>query len=126
MQYEHIPELNQQPMVSFDFDDTLAISCTDQGDWTSLPNFEMLDLLRQYATDGCRVAVISSREEGDKGEIVEFVQRYKLPVAKIICTDGDFKGPILAALGVVVHHDDLERSDEDPTSAYTGKWCKVR
>lgn len=121
-------------VVSFDFDSTLTKPHWSDSDelWVAAdpreedaPNWDNIALMRKFAEQGFEIIIVTSRSEGQRGEVGEFVKKYKLPVKEIICTNGRDKGPILQQLGVEAHHDDLEQQHEDPQMVFKGKWVKV-
>lgn len=107
-------------LVSFDFDDTLALTRPDE-DWGSVdagPNEPMVAALRAHAAAGDEVIIVTSRHSRGEGRlnfhpdeprrwaVADFVAEHKLPVTAIHFTDGKDKAPTLVELGVAKHFDD--------------------
>ena len=103
-------------IVSFDFDDTLTFAPFDPEEEDFVykgPHKEMLNKIRGYIEDPeVVVYIVTSRKQGGMGEVKEFVEKYKLKVDGIYCTDGDWKAPTLKELGVTLHHDDDSEENE--------------
>ena len=101
--------------IAFDFDDTLTIKVPGS---RALPNFNMINLLREYAAAGHMVVIVTYRcKDNERREwfsvnepyrvvISEFVQEHALPVDQVRFTNHTEKGPVLALLGAHVHYDD--------------------
>ncbi len=114
-------ELESPSTVSFDFDCTLTMphwSWEDQV-WRGgmEPNWDNIQRMTKYHEAGHRIVVVTSRNEEaekthdqDNGRIsvADFIAKYKLPVDEIYFTSGDDKGPQLAEIGAVIHHDDFQ------------------
>lgn len=103
-------------IVSFDFDDTLTFAPFDPEEEHSVykgPHEEMMKKIRGYIEDPeVTVYIVTSRKQGGMGQVKGFVEKYKLKVDGIYCTDGDWKAPTLKELGVTLHHDDDSQENE--------------
>ena len=126
--------VNNKRLISFDFDSTLTKPFWDSDNelWMTAdprdedsPNWDNIALLLKFHQEGCDVIITTSRSEGERQGVVDFVKKYKLPVVEIVCTNGRDKGPILQQMGVERHHDDLAQQHEDPHGDFKGKWVKV-
>jgi hypothetical protein len=94
-------------VLTVDFDDTLATTTTSGWGGTSLqPIQRILDFVREKASSGWAVHVVTFRSEDDKQEVTDFIKGYKLPVYFVHCTDGKNKTPFLKKLGSKLHIDD--------------------
>jgi len=109
-------------LVSFDFDDTLAMTRPDEN-WGSVncgPNEPMIAALRAHHEAGDEVIIVTSRHADGEFDcnrpkgwppvvfVGVFVAEHKLPVTAIHFTDGENKVVTLERLGVVKHFDDDE------------------
>jgi len=94
-------------VLTVDFDDTLATTITSGWGGTSLqPIQRLLDFVREKASSGWAVHIVTFRSEDDKREVTDFVKGYKLPIYSVHCTDGKNKVPTLKKLGSKLHIDD--------------------
>jgi len=103
-------------IISFDFDQTLF-----KGEWDPIENDFKRDtegniigelnesvarMVHHYAGKNIKIIIVSSRMDQDKNEIIEFAQKYNLPISEFYCTNGQDKVHILKSLGVSKHFDD--------------------
>jgi hypothetical protein len=94
-------------VLTVDFDDTLATTTTSGWGGTSLqPIQRILDFVREKASNGWAVHVVTFRSEDDKREVTDFIKGYKLPIKSITCTNSKNKTPFLKKLGSKLHIDD--------------------
>lgn len=110
-----------QCLISFDFDDTLAESCSIGWGGTMLVCIpEYLQLLREYHALGCKCIILTARTPKMEhiSEINEFMKRYEIDelIADIVFTSHEPKGPIANAMGVHLHYDDSDRHLESVRS----------
>ena len=96
-----------EKIMTVDFDSTLAETVSTGWGGTSLqPIQRILDFVREKASSGWAVHVVTFRSEDDKQEVTDFIKGYKLPVYFVHCTDGKNKTPFLKKLGSKLHIDD--------------------
>lgn len=100
-----------QKIVSFDFDDTL---CLHDGS----PNHPMLDLVRKYASEGCKCYVVTARNKSHETpgwiqgnqpgrvRVKKFIKEHQLPIKQCHFTNHELKGPTLWRIGASLHYDD--------------------
>jgi len=103
-------------IISFDFDDTIFKLEWDginndykrdpQGASMGILNQDIARLIKNYASKGIKIIIVSSRQEEMKQEIVDFVTEHNLPISDIYCTNGQDKVHLLKELGVSKHFDD--------------------
>jgi hypothetical protein len=94
-------------VLTVDFDDTLATTTTSGWGGTSLqPIQRILDFVREKASSGWAVHVVTFRSEDNRQEVADFIKGYKLPIRSIHCTEGKTKTPFLKKLGSKLHIDD--------------------
>ncbi len=99
--------------VSFDFDNTLLRILPDEdfGLIEDGPNEPVLEKLREHASAGDTVFIVTSRfsyreEAYGRTSVANFVAQHKLPVTRIVFTQGAPKVGFLEHLGVTKHFDD--------------------
>lgn len=109
---------NTQRVVTFDFDDTLALSHwgEEEDDWVhDGPHTPFIEKLKKHKAEGDTVYIVTSRHEEFETKalktpgqyaVSEFVEEYGLPVDGIYFTNGKPKIKTLLMLGSVMHHDD--------------------
>ncbi len=97
-------------MITFDFDETLTCPIWD---WKyqlfepSLnPNYDSFAKLRSFYEQEKEIRIVTTRWHSR--EIVDFIEKYNLPVSSIHCTEGELKGDTLLKLGSELHFDDSE------------------
>jgi acid phosphatase class B len=97
--------LNEQRIVSFDFDDTLHHNYT--------PNESMIGIMHDHHREGDLVIIMTARHEGGIPSVYDFVKKHNLPVSNIYHTSMNLKGSYLKRLGCSIHYDDnvSQRSD---------------
>ena len=108
--------------VSFDFDGTIALNVWNNEDLDYerdekskiilTPNDYIINLMRQYRSQGYKVFVVSSRIEEYKQEIIDFLNKYNVPYDECHVTNSRYKAQTLKDLNVQVHYDDDEREIE--------------
>lgn len=125
-------EQESKGLVTFDFDCTLTKPQFIDDEWIEadpkqdgVEHSENHEIMRKYATQGYTIWIVTSRYDNLKQEVEDFVKKHNLPVSNIICTNGKDKGPILARIGSLIHHDDVDKSWEDPINIFKGKWIKI-
>jgi len=121
------------PIVTFDFDDTLALSHwgKEEDDWVhDGPHQEMVDRLMNYHEKKYNIYIVTSRHEEIQDEngkwhtfdskrkppkkyieeyqmpIWEFVKKNNLPIKDVYFTNGKPKIDTLLKLKSEIHHDD--------------------
>lgn len=94
-------------MISFDFDDTLTLPVMEDGIWVSTtePNETVVSLLR-HLSNTHDIAIVSTRNDIGKDEILEFVEKHNIPVDIVKVTGGELKAATLNEIGSVLHFDD--------------------
>lgn len=121
-------------VVTFDFDSTMTTPwwCPDEERWREgdpmNPDHSHSDniaLMRKFAAEGYTIHIVTARSPMEVPQVREFIHEHKLPVTDIFPTNGEPKGPILAQLGSLIHHDDLPQSVEDPQHVFQGQWVKI-
>jgi len=96
-----------EKIMTVDFDSTLAETISTGWGGTSLqPIQRILDFVREKASNGWAVHVVTFRSEDDKREVTDFIKGYKLPIKSITCTSSKNKTPFLKKLGSKLHIDD--------------------
>ncbi len=98
-------------MITFDFDETLTCPIWDfkyQLFEPSLnPNYDSFTKLRSFDKQGKEIRIVTTRWHSQ--EIVNFLEKYSLPISSIHCTEGELKGDTLLKLGSELHFDDDEK-----------------
>ncbi len=97
-------------MITFDFDETLTRPIWDSKyqlfEPSETPNYDSFAKLRSFHEQGKEIRIVTTR--WSRLEIVDFVEKYNLPISSIHCTEGKLKGDILLKLGCLLHFDDSE------------------
>ena len=97
-------------LITIDFDDTLCYN-----DNVKVENEKLIKLINSLPEDSYEFYIVTARnKEYDKifaqNKIDKFVKKYKLPIEKIVYTDGKEKGEILKKLKSKLHVDnDLDQ-----------------
>ena len=95
-------------MITFDFDDTLTRPIWDEKyGWfepSDNPNYDTFAKLKDFNEQGQEIRIVTTR--WSRLEIVDFVEKYKLPISAIHCTEGELKGETLKKIGSQLHFDD--------------------
>ena len=95
-------------MITFDFDDTLTRPIWDEKyGWfepSDNPNYDTFAKLKDLHEQGQEIRIVTTR--WSRLEIVDFVEKYKLPISAIHCTEGELKGETLKKIGSQLHFDD--------------------
>jgi len=109
-------EKEENKVVTFDFDDTLALSHWDEDiDWWvhDGPYDVMMKKFFDFKEKGYTIYIVTSRHESQEGEtrpssttVIDFVNKYNLKPDGIFFTDGRLKASKLKELGTILHHDD--------------------
>lgn len=98
------------PAITFDFDETLTQpiwnEAKQQFEESSEPNLEAIAILNKLQQQGNKIFIVTSRL-ADK-EVIEFVKKHKLEIARIFCTAGKLKATQLKKLESTMHYDDDE------------------
>lgn len=100
-----------KPIVSFDFDSTLANSVWGNGGWdgfgcTLEPIQKVIDILHEKHNAGNDIIITSFRYGHELAEVFQFIKEYKLPVKHVIGTGRKDKTPHLIEHKVTEHYDD--------------------
>ena len=99
-------------LITIDFDDTL---CFDND--IDKPNQKLLDYIFKMHDKGYRFLIVTARNREynnfyAKTDIYDFLEKYNLPITKVVYTNGNLKGKTLKSLKSVFHIDnDLEQID---------------
>jgi hypothetical protein len=76
-------------MITFDFDDTLTRPIWDEKyGWfepSDNPNYDTFAKLKNFNEQGQEIRIVTTR--WSRLEIVDFVEKYKLPISAIHCED---------------------------------------
>ena len=106
----------EKKVITFDFDDTLALSHWDEEvDWWvhDGPQDYMMQRFRDFKEKGYKVYIVTSRHKNQEDNtrpssttVADFVQKYNLQPDGIFFTDGRPKIKRLLSLGSIMHHDD--------------------
>jgi hypothetical protein len=95
-------------MITFDFDDTLTRPVWDEKhqlfESSANPNYDTFAKLKSFDEQGEEIMIVTTR--WSRIEIVDFVEKYNLPISAIRCTEGEFKGETLLEIGSQLHFDD--------------------
>ena len=95
-------------MITFDFDDTLTRPIWDEKqqlfEFSDNPNYDSFAKLKNFHNQGKEIRIVTTR--WSRLEIVDFVEKYKLPVSAIHCTKGELKAETLKKIGSQLHFDD--------------------
>jgi hypothetical protein len=95
-------------MITFDFDDTLTCPVWSEKqqlfEFSDHPNYDSIESLRGFHDQGEEIRIVTTR--WSRLEIVDFVEKYNLPIMAIHCTEGELKGEILDKIGAKLHFDD--------------------
>jgi len=114
----YLKEQEEPKVVTFDFDDTLALSNWDEeeGNWAHIgPHKSFIDKLQQYKNKGNTVYVVTSRNEKYESQalenpnqkaVQEFLDEHGINVDGVYFTNGQSKIETLLQLGSTIHHDD--------------------
>ena len=106
-------------MITFDFDDTLTRPVWSEFElWfepSNNPNYDSIARLLSFHEQGQEIRIVTTRF--CRLEIVDFVEKYQLPISAIHCTKGELKGETLFSIGSNLHFDDSP--DE---AAHNQKW----
>jgi phosphoserine phosphatase len=123
-------EGDSKGLITFDFDSTLTKPQWSDEDemWNEadptkkgVEHSENHKLMNKYASEGYTIWIVTSRRQQNVKEVWDFVKNHKLPVSNVIATNGEEKGPILANLNALIHHDDMPKDTEDSKKAFNEK-----
>ena len=97
-------------MITFDFDETLTRPIWDAKyqlfEPSENPNYDSFTKLKKFYEQGEKISIVTTRWRSL--EIVDFVEKYSLPISSIHCTKGELKGDLLLELNAKLHFDDSE------------------
>ena len=109
----------EQKVITFDFDDTLALSHwgEEEDNWVhDGPHEQMIEKIKAYLGDpSITVYIVTSRFEKNEADALEnqyqksvreFIEEYGLNVKDVFFTNGKPKIETLLKLGSSLHHDD--------------------
>lgn len=101
------------PVVSFDFDDTLATETSyGWGGSVQVCIPLMLNLLKEYHAMGCECIILTARSDSEDNnrDINDFIATYGLKdiIKKVIYTNHCLKGPFAIEHKVSLHYDDCQ------------------
>jgi len=103
-----LEEDNNNEVVTFDFDETLAIwEYDDYEKIKSYPNAKTIKILKEFANRGYDIYIVTSRHKSRSADVESFLERYELPIKGVHYAAGD-KATILNNLNSKVHFDDDE------------------
>lgn len=99
------------PVISFDFDSTLAEEVSVGWGGTQIVCIPLiLDLLKEYHAMGCECIILTARSdsEANNRDINDYIEMYGLKdiIKKVIYTNHCLKGPFAIANKVCLHYDD--------------------
>jgi len=115
---KYLNEQEEPSVVTFDFDDTLALSHwgEEEDEWVhDGPHEPFVEKLQQYKNNGSTVYVVTSRnakyepqalENPNQRAVQEFLDEHGISVDGIYFTNGQSKIETLLQLGSTIHHDD--------------------
>ena len=113
---KYMKEEDDKPVVSFDFDNTIAMSYWDNenndyvrdvdGSAFQTPNEEIVNKIKEYKSKGYRVIVVTSRYDKWREDTESQLKEWGIPIDKVYFTNGAWKANGLKQLGVEVHYDD--------------------
>lgn len=107
--------INQQMVVTFDFDDTLLwrrIERDEDGEFIDVvddgPNPEGLALLEKAINNKYKVYIVTTRSEKKREDTENWLRKWKVldKIAGIRFTNGKLKRDTVAELGSQIHYDD--------------------
>jgi hypothetical protein len=102
-------------MITFDFDDTLSRPVWDEKQQlfepSENPNYDTFAKLKSFYEQGKEIMIVTTR--WSRIEIVDFVEKYNLPISAILCTEGELKGETLKKIGSQLHFDDSPSEAEN-------------
>jgi len=117
---KYLKEQEEQKVVTFDFDDTIALShwSEEEENWVhDGPNPTMISRLKKFIADpSVTVYIVTSRfeeqepqslENPNQKAVQEFLDENGLNIDGLYFTDGIPKIETLLQLGSVTHHDDF-------------------
>ena len=101
-----------KPIISFDFDSTLANPIWGNGGWdgfgcTLEPIQKVIDILHDKHNAGNEIIIITFRHGHELREVYDFIKQYKLPVKQVIGTGRKNKTPYLIEHKAIEHYDDM-------------------
>ena len=89
-------------------DDTLTRPIWDKKqqlfEFSDNPNYDSFARLKKFHNQGKEIRIVTTR--WSRLEIVDFVEKYKLPISAIHCTEGELKAETLKKIGSQLHFDD--------------------
>jgi len=97
--------LNEQRVVSFDFDETLH--------YNNVPNEPMIKVMFDHHNKGDLIIIMTARYEDGMQHVHNFVEEHNLPVSNIYHTNMNLKGSYLKRMGCSIHYDDNASQRKD-------------
>lgn len=114
-----------QIIISFDFDDTLAVTIYEEDKYSSFredddvlhPIPHIVERLEEYHALGCTCIILTARRESFKSrkQIEKFLMQYRIYhcISKIVFSNLNLKGEYAKKEGVHLHYDDDPSHLED-------------
>ena len=92
-------------LITIDFDDTLCYN-----DNVKIENAKLINLINSLPEESYEFYIVTARnKEYDKifaqNKIDKFIKKYKLPIKKVVYTNGEEKGKTLKKLNSKLHID---------------------
>jgi uncharacterized HAD superfamily protein len=100
------------PVISFDFDSTIFMPDYEADPFGGIGtlNQNIKRKMDAYSASGAKIIIVTSRMEGTKPEVEDFVGKENLPVSEIHCTNSRDKIDTLKELSkrmnIIKHYDD--------------------
>ena len=116
--------LADKPIISYDFDGVLHVdmyedrivkglyhnsSFNDVDAW--VPFRRIHNQIREQAAD-YNIVIVTARDTWNLPELWQFVNKHKLPIKHIFCTNNGPKCEVLGAIQAIRHYDDRDFSQE--------------
>ena len=86
------------------------------------PNYDTFSKLKDFNEQGQEIRIVTTR--WSRLEIVDFVEKYKLPISTIHCTEGELKGETLKKIGSQLHFDDSTNEAANYDQANNSEICE--
>ena len=116
MNFKQFFSEEKEEVISFDFDDTIALSQWDHenndylrdenNDIVQKPNKRIIDLIKDYKNKGYKVIVVTTRYDKWRQETEDQLKEWGVPIDEVHFTNGAWKANRLKKLGVFLHYDD--------------------
>ena len=115
----------KKPIITYDFDGVLhtsmnpikppaksagPISYTEWNKW--VPFKEMHECLKEDSKNS-KIIIVTKRYKKHKPHVQKFIEKFNLPVLKIICTNMKPKWPTLKKINSIKHYDDSSSVEKE-------------